>query len=397
MNFNLNLNSYVKHDKTQSVRLKISTSENDIQYISTNISVKKTQWNKRKQEIVKHPIEEKLNIELQSILTNVKNIYYKNTGVSASRLKEIIKNKSKYNSNSFLDFYQKIIDEMILKGSIRTAKTNQHYLDKLVKFQSFVSFSDLSPTWAKDYEKFMLNRNNKTNTIASNFKGINAALNKAVKLNLIDSNPLKSHEIVTENVEKTSLTLNEIETLIEYDIHKKNKGMIKARDMFLFSFYTAGMRFTDMCKLKWSNVKDNDIEYTMNKSSKRAGSRRTIPLNPKSLAIIERYKTDDEAFIFPALYGFNDKSTQKDIEYKIYITNNSLNRSLKTLANKCGIKKSLSMHMGKHSFADYAVKNEVDLLLISKLLGHTKLTTTQHYLKDFYHKEESDTMNKLFG
>ena len=69
----------------------------------------------------------------------------------------------------------------------------------------------------------------------------------------------------------------------------------------------------------------------------------------------------------------------------------------KNKAEKCNINKSISMHMAKHSFADYAVKNDVGLLMISKLLGHTKLSTTQHYLKDFYHKEQSDTMNELFS
>ncbi len=54
------------------------------------------------------------------------------------------------------------------------------------------------------------------------------------------------------------------------------------------------------------------------------------------------------------------------------------------------------MHLTKHSFADFAVKNNKGLLMISKLLGHTKLSTTQNYLKDFYQKEGTDEMNRLF-
>ena len=55
------------------------------------------------------------------------------------------------------------------------------------------------------------------------------------------------------------------------------------------------------------------------------------------------------------------------------------------------------MHIAKHSFTDYAVKSDVDLLMISKLLGHTKLATTEHYLKDFYQKEQSEVIKKMFG
>jgi site-specific recombinase XerD len=77
--------------------------------------------------------------------------------------------------------------------------------------------------------------------------------------------------------------------------------------------------------------------------------------------------------------------------------NQMLNVSLKLLDKKLGLEKSLSFHMAKHSFADFAVKNNTNLLLTSKLLGHTKLSTTQHYLKDFYNKEQVDEMNRLFG
>lgn len=397
MTFNYQIRSSKKKDGTQAIRLKITNTSNDIQYFNTGVSIMSNQWDKKKQLVKKHPILENLNAELNELKISIQNLYYKSPGVSASRLKQLYINHKEYDSHSFIEFYQKTVDEMVLKDKIRTAKTNQTYIEKLKQFQSSISFNDLSPQWAKDYEKFMLERKNKTNTIASNFKGMYAALNKAVKLGLIEKNPIKGYTITTENVEKQSLTLEEIQTITDVDIHQRFKGMIKARDMFLFSFYTAGMRFTDMCKLQWSNIIGNDIVYTMNKSNTRSGSRRIIPLNPKSIEILETYKGKDKNFVFPPFYGFNEKTSVKDKEYKIYIQNNTLNRSLKSLAIKCEINKPLTMHMGKHSFADYAVKSEVDLLMISKLLGHTKLSTTEHYLKDFYHKEESDTMTKLFG
>ena len=79
------------------------------------------------------------------------------------------------------------------------------------------------------------------------------------------------------------------------------------------------------------------------------------------------------------------------------IANNAINRSLRIVCEKADIEKRVNMHMAKHSFADFAVKNDTGLLMISKLLGHTKLSTTQHYLKDFYQKEQTDEMNRLFG
>lgn len=395
MNFKYYLTSYKKQDSTQALRLKIETSKNDVQYIDANISLLKTQWDSKKQIVKRHSLEEQLNAKLNRLLKDVKSIYYKNDGVSAKRLLDIYKVSKKHNTSSFLDFYQDLVDEMHLKNKVRSAITNQKYIVKLKQFKSTILFSDLSVPWAKEYEKWMLNKGNKTNTIASNFKAIYASLNKAVDLGLIGKNPIKGYKIVTENSNKEILTINEIQKIIDIDIESRFKGIIEARDMFLFSFYTAGMRFSDMCKLKNKNISDDFIIYTMEKSKSRIGAKRYIPLNVKSKQIIEKYKSND-TFLFKILRGM-DKSTLSEIEYQIYIRNNSLNKSLKILAKRCKINKSISMHTSKHSFADYAVKGGLDVIDISQLLGHTKLSTTQHYLKDFYPEKQVTAINKLFN
>ena len=123
-----------------------------------------------------------------------------------------------------------------MKGAIRTAKTQQLYLNKLCKFASFLSFSDiLSPLWAKDYEKWLIVRGNNANTIASNFKCLNAIINKAVKMGVVEKNTLKGYEIKTVNSKKEVLSIEDINTLEQYEIAPHFKGMILARDMFLFS------------------------------------------------------------------------------------------------------------------------------------------------------------------
>ena len=395
MNFQFQLRDYKKKNGTQAIRLRFFTSANDIQYIDTGVSVVKNQWDEKKQHVKKHPLEDQLNASINALLNDVKLTYYKNEGVSAKRLLQIYKNSKKYDSSSLISFYQSIIDETKMKGAIRTAKTQQLYLNKLCKFASFLSFSDISPLWAKDYEKWLIARGNNANTIASNFKCLNAIINKAVKMGIIEKNTLKGYEIKTVNSKKEVLSIEDISTLEQYEIAPHFKGMILARDMFLFSFYMAGMRFSDVCKLKWESVTNTEIIYTMGKSEKRAGATRYIPITPKVNQILERYKAD-KTFVFPVLDNCNTNDIE-ELEYVIYIANNKLNRSLNKLAKHVGISKRVSMHIAKHSFANYAVKNNVNLFHISKLLGHTKLATTEHYLRDFFQKEQADVMNNLFG
>lgn len=395
MNFQFQLREYKKKDETQTIRLCFFTSSKDVQYLDIGVSILKSQWNEKKQVVKKHPLEEQLNASLNALANEVKMLYYKNEGTSAKRLIQIYRNSKKYDSSSLINFYQSIIDEIRIKGAIRTAKTQQHYLDKLCKFASYLSFSDISPLWAKEYELWMMKRGNNQNTIASNFKGLNSILNKAVKMGLIEKKPLKGYEIKTVNSKKEVLSIEDISTLEQYEITPHFKGMILARDMFLFSFYMAGMRFSDVCKLKWESVTNTEIVYTMGKSEKRAGATRYIPITPKVNQILERYKAD-KTFVFPVLDNCNTNDIE-ELEYVIYIANNKLNRSLKKLAKHVGISKRVSMHIAKHSFANYAVKNNVNLFHISKLLGHTKLATTEHYLRDFFQKEQADVMNNLFG
>lgn len=64
----------------------------------------------------------------------------------------------------------------------------------------------------------MLEKGNKVNTVASNFKAIYAVLNKAVKMGVIKQNPIKGFEIITENTQKDSLTIEEISKLSELEV-----------------------------------------------------------------------------------------------------------------------------------------------------------------------------------
>lgn len=374
----------------------METSKKDVQYLDSGVSIKSNQWDDNRKKVKKHPLEEKLNASLNSLMVAVQGLYYNNQGVSAKRLLFLYRNNKKYDSSSFIDFYQQVVDELRLREKVRSANTQQKYIEKLKKFASHISFSDLSVQFAKDYEKWMLEKGNKINTVASNFKSMYAVLNKAVKMGIIKENPIKGYEIVTENTQKESLTYEEIIKLSNLEIPSRFKGMSKARDMFLFSFYTAGMRFSDVCRLKWENIVGDEIIYTMQKSRSRAGSKRILPLTPKALDILNRYEGKSNSYIFPPLYGMEGKSVV-DIEHKLYIANNASNRALRNACRKAGIKKWVNMHMAKHSFADFAVKNKTGLLLISKLLGHTKLSTTQHYLKDFYQEDQAHEMNRLFG
>jgi site-specific recombinase XerD len=73
------------------------------------------------------------------------------------------------------------------------------------------------------------------------------------------------------------------------------------------------------------------------------------------------------------------------------ITNIKTNAYLKEVADICGIKKNLTFHMARHTFATtVTLSNGVPIETVSNMLGHTKITTTQIYAKVLENKVSSD-------
>ena len=147
--------------------------------------------------------------------------------------------------------------------------------------------------------------------------------------------------------------------------------------MFVFSCYT-GLAYVDMQKLTADNlvigIDGHKWIYTFRTKTKIKSN---VPLLPPALAILEKYKDNPEAVANGRLLPM--------------ITNIKTNAFLKEVADLCGIKKNLTFHMARHTFATtVALSNGVPIETVSKILGHTKVTTTQIYAKVLENKVSAD-------
>jgi integrase len=117
------------------------------------------------------------------------------------------------------------------------------------------------------------------------------------------------------------------------------------------------------------------------------------------MGILKLYRpspADSEEYIFPLLKGkvVNDPFHERQLISSLnVITNNNLKR----IAKLAGISGPISFHVSRHSFADYARSSNIDIHTISKLLRHTKLSTTERYLSSFDPVSADNAMSKLFG
>jgi len=135
-------------------------------------------------------------------------------------------------------------------------------------------------------------------------------------------------------------------------------------------------------KLSPSNiVRGIDGEHWLITSRQKTEITVKVPLLPKALEIINKYKDHPRASINHTLFP--------------NISNQKLNSYLKEIADLCGINKYLTFHLARHTFATtVTLSNGVPIESVSKMLGHTKITTTQIYAK-VAERKLSDDMRAL--
>ena len=175
------------------------------------------------------------------------------------------------------------------------------------------------------------------------------------------------------------LNTEEIAKLVEYRRKVKDQKAIDILDMYLFAFFSCGIRFIDILTLRWA-----DIDFEVCEIHKVQYKTRNIvksPLNKYALDILERWKERNSTYVFNMLpERFELCDNTKDIIYKTRSAkSHSVNKYLKRIMQEIGIKQPLTFHSARHSWAMYAMESGIPIHVISQNLGHTSTLTTERY------------------
>jgi len=193
----------------------------------------------------------------------------------------------------------------------------------------------------------------------------------------IEKDPFYNFKLKLQVKEREFLSKEEIITIMEKQFTIARIEHV--RDVFLFSCYT-GLAYSDVFKLTPNNIiMGIDGSQWIKIKRTKTKTLSSIPLLPVAEKIIEKYK-------------YLDDSTGKLLP--VY-SNQKINSYLKEIADCCEIKKNLTFHMARHTFATtITLSNGVPIESVSKMLGHRSLKITQHYAKILDEKLSED-MNKL--
>ena len=136
--------------------------------------------------------------------------------------------------------------------------------------------------------------------------------------------------------------------------------------------YATGMRISELCNLTTSNLfLEDKLIKVMGKGSKE----RLVPINDTAIEFLNNYLK----------FGRNELLGTSTCEYIFIssrhtkITRQAFFKYIKKLCQEKGIKKQISPHILRHSFATHLLNNGADLRIVQELLGHSDISTTQIY------------------
>ena len=202
--------------------------------------------------------------------------------------------------------------------------------------------------------------------------------NMAIRMEWLDKDPFKNYKLRFVKNERYYLTERELDLLEGTSF--MTRGLQIVKDIFLFSCYT-GLSYIDIKELNPNQILVGiDGNKWIHTQRIKTNEQLKIPLLPKAKKILEKYKNEIVA---------------SDKLLPVY-SNQKMNKILKEIAKACGIHKNITFHVARHTFATtVTLSNGVPIETVSKLLGHTKLTTTQIYARVLQKKVGEDMQNLM--
>jgi site-specific recombinase XerD len=209
-----------------------------------------------------------------------------------------------------------------------------------------------------------------------NFKKI---IRLALKNDWLSKDPFFNYKASVKPVKRGFLDADEIVKLENKEFHISRLEQV--RDIFIFSCYT-GLAYKDVQELTPDNIRTGiDGDKWIFTERVKTSVKSHIPLLPKALQIIEKYKDWPENVIKGKLLPV--------------ISNQKMNAYLKEIAILTEINKNLTFHLARHTFATtVTLTNDVPIETVSEMLGHKSIKTTQIYAK-VIDKKVSGDMGRL--
>ena len=244
--------------------------------------------------------------------------------------------------------------------SVYTVRLLKEFVQQKYKREDLY-LRELNLNFIQSFHTFLrIDKGMAQNSSTKHLKLLKKIVNLAVANSYMTTNPFITYKIEREPIEIDFLDEEELRKIINFDTPLPR--LERAKDMFLFGCFT-GLSYIDIKTLAPEHFeKDNTGRIWIKKRRVKTGVLSRIPLLPIAKLILDKYKGGEK------LLPIQDPA--------------DINKYLKDIAILCDIKKRITFHTSRHTFAStVTLANNISLEVVSKMLGHTNTRMTNHYAK----------------
>lgn len=363
--------------------------------ITTGRYIQPTCWDDKAQRVVRDENADDLNRYLSTFKGKLENaysqLYTAGEEITLDAIRARVLGEPTRRQKGFIEVMEEhnkhflsLVGTKYSQGSYKNYKSTLKYLKEFIPEhykKADVPLPQVNYQFLQAYYHFLMTKKEcKTNGANKQVQRVKKVMNYAMKHEYISTNPTATFSIKNTPVSKVILTLEEVGRIAALSLQRPTLKMV--RDVFLFQCYT-GLAYCDVKELKQSHiVAGDDGQQWIKKEREKSHITFSVPLLSPAKVLLEEYVSQREGVaIFPVL------------------TNQKMNLNLKLIQELAGVAKTLTTHIARHTFATtITLKHKVPIETVSKMMGHTKLSTTQIYAKvlDDKIREDMQGLENIF-
>ncbi len=381
-------------DGTSPIYVRVTVNGQRTEF-GMQLSILETAWSKDKGRAIGSSKESKMlnaSIETAYLKLHEKRVEMERSGieVTAQRIKNEYFgiNESR---RTLLEVFNEHNDRCKSLIGIDFAQgTYERYVACLAHIKRFMTFmyhkndipiAEVTQVFIRDFEFYLKTErkcaNNTTVKYLKNFKKI---IRIALANGWLKVDPFSNIKYHLDEVDMDFLTEQELHVLLNKEL--KVERLQQVKDVYLFCCFT-GLAFVDVKSLVYSDIQKKDGKLWIKKRRQKTKNWCNIPMLEPAIHIMNKYRSHPLC--------------QKNGTVLPVLTNQKMNAYLKEIADVCGIKKNLSTHTARHTFATtVTLANQISIEVVSKMLGHSSINMTKKYARvvdDLINKD----MTKIYG
>lgn len=374
----------IKHGKTKLISTEISCLQNEWD----GNELKKNHLNYQRRNLILSKIKSKA-LKIVDEFTSDEVDFTLNDFEAKYRGEKI---------NSKITVYEHFQNSINMMNSSGRTGNARSYKDTCNSFFNFhkdadLSFKNLNVTLIESYEAYLRGRGNQDSGIANRMRTLRAIYNSAIRNGIVKKECYPFDKFKISKLKgkglKRALSRQEVKKMLEVNIDER-PDLVEVKNFFTFSYFTRGINFVDLMKLKKESIMEDKFEYIRSKTKGRF----IIKILPPVRTILDYYLSRSSTnYVFPIL--LKNDLTPMQIENRKHKTLKKFNKDLKELAELAGVEKKVTSYVIRHSMATNLKQIGISADVISQSMGHSNVNITNSYLKDFEDDVIDDANEKL--